>query len=67
MQIDTNSVKTFTNKECNFSYRDSIFKNNLKDQYIITKVHFKLSKTHMNITSYGDVESELNRLNLKAN
>jgi UDP-N-acetylmuramate dehydrogenase len=34
----------FTNESCQFAYRDSIFKNRLKDQYVITSVTFKLNK-----------------------
>lgn len=35
---------TFTNESCQFGYRDSIFKQSLKDQYVITSVTFRLRK-----------------------
>lgn len=35
---------TFTNENCQFGYRDSIFKQALKDQYVITSVTFRLYK-----------------------
>ena len=35
---------TFTNESCHFGYRDSIFKQALKDQYVITSVTFRLHK-----------------------
>ena len=44
IQIQTGEKRFFTNAECQFGYRDSIFKNELVNQYIITKVRFKLTK-----------------------
>jgi len=42
---------TFTNESCRFGYRDSIFKQSLKDQYVITSVTLRLSKQpHLNLT-----------------
>jgi len=55
----TGEVKTFTNKDCNFTYRDSIFKSKHKGRYIILSVTYKL-KIHKPInTSYGAIETEL--------
>ncbi|QYJ68324.1 UDP-N-acetylmuramate dehydrogenase [Flavobacterium litorale] len=60
MNISTQEVVTFTKEECEFAYRESIFKNNLKGKYIITSVTFKLTKTNHNInTAYGDINKEL--------
>ena len=42
--VDDLSEKTLQKSECNFGYRNSIFKNELKDKFIITSVVFKLSK-----------------------
>ncbi len=41
---DTKEVVAFSNEECKFGYRDSIFKNELKDKFIISGVKLKLSK-----------------------
>jgi UDP-N-acetylmuramate dehydrogenase len=42
---------TFTNESCQFGYRDSIFKQSLKDQYVITSVTFRLRKQpQLNLT-----------------
>lgn len=45
LNIQSGLMVTFTNESCQFGYRDSIFKQALKDQYIITSVTFKLRKT----------------------
>lgn len=42
--IKENKIKTLSNKDCKFSYRDSIFKNEAKGQYIITAVTYRLWK-----------------------
>jgi UDP-N-acetylmuramate dehydrogenase len=65
MNIITQEMKTFTNDQCNFGYRESIFKNQVKDQYIITSVIFKLTKRNHKInTSYGDILAELAKNNI---
>jgi len=50
---------TFSNRECDFGYRDSIFKKQLKDKAFITSVVFKLDKNPKFNTSYGAIEQEL--------
>ena len=60
--IDLKSAKKiqFSNKECNFGYRNSIFKNELKEKIVITSVRFKLTKiNHYLNTNYGAIEKEL--------
>ena len=66
MKIDTLEMKSFDNAECHFGYRESIFKNEVKDQYIITSVIFKLTKRNHKINiSYGDITAELDKLNIQ--
>lgn len=66
MTITNQEIKTFSKEECHFGYRESIFKNEAKDQYIITSVVFKLTKTNHKInTSYGDITAELEKNNIK--
>jgi len=59
--IDLASLKekTFSNTECVFGYRNSIFKNELKDKYLITNVVLKLSKQTKVNTSYGSINTVL--------
>lgn len=62
ISIANQEVRTFQNEECRFGYRESIFKNEVKDQYIITSVVFKLTKRNHKInTSYGDILGELEK------
>ena len=67
LEIGTMKPKIFSNQDCEFGYRNSVFKNKLKDQYIITSVTFKLTKTahHLN-SSYGAIQSELDKNNIKS-
>ena len=65
MNIETQEMKNFSKEECNFGYRESIFKHEVKDQYIITSVVFKLTrKNHKINTSYGDIIAELTKNNI---
>ncbi|WP_339836352.1 UDP-N-acetylmuramate dehydrogenase [uncultured Flavobacterium sp.] len=65
MEILTQSIKSFDKETCRFGYRESIFKNELKNQYIITDVTFKLTKKNHKInTSYGAIDIELEKNNI---
>lgn len=63
IEIESGAKKEITNSECNFSYRNSIFKDELKGKVVITKAVYKLSKTPLNNTKYGAITDELKRLN----
>lgn len=52
----------FTNAECAFAYRDSIFKNELKGKYLISEVYFRLQKQSEFNIAYGDVKHEVESL-----
>ena len=65
ISIKDQTIQSFTNADCHFGYRESIFKNEYKDLFIITSVVFKLTKKNHKInTSYGDILSELSKNNI---
>lgn len=67
VNIQTLEIKRFTKEECKFGYRESIFKNEAKGQYIIVAVVFKLTKQNHKINiSYGDIASELTKKDITA-
>jgi len=65
--IASGKLVQFSNEECNFGYRNSIFKNEAKGKYILTSVSFQLTKTNHNInTSYGAIETQLSAKGIKS-
>ncbi len=65
LNLTTLQVEVFELEDCHFGYRESIFKRELKDEYIITSVVYRLFKTPQLNTSYGAIESELQKMNIK--
>ena len=56
------SERDFSNTECNYAYRQSIFKNEPKDQYAVAYVIFTLSRVLQPKLGYGALEQEVERL-----
>jgi UDP-N-acetylmuramate dehydrogenase len=56
---------TFGPKDCQFGYRDSIFKHKYKDQFVILHVTYRLDKIPQYNTSYGAVDQELEKMGVK--
>lgn len=60
-EISTGSMRVFNKEDCQFSYRDSIFKSALKGRFIITEVILKLSKIFKPRLNYGAIQQELDQ------
>jgi UDP-N-acetylmuramate dehydrogenase len=65
IHIQEKTMHIFSNADCKFGYRESIFKHELKNQYIIVSVTFKLKKKPDLNTSYGAIEAELKAMGIK--
>ncbi len=65
MEISTGLIKTFQAADCEFGYRESVFKNRLKDKFIILNVTFKLTRNNHRINaSYGAIQEKLKENNI---
>lgn len=66
--IETGKIEQINNSGCKFGYRDSIFKNELKNKIIVTNLFLELSKTENYHIDYGNIKDELKNfetINLK--
>ncbi len=62
LHVQSVAEEEFKRADCKFGYRNSIFKNSAKGQYIITSVDFLLTKkNHQLKTSYGAIQEELKK------
>lgn len=61
ISLETKQKKVFSNDQCCFAYRDSIFKNDLKNKWIITAVVFELSKIKQFNMEYAALKGELDK------
>jgi UDP-N-acetylmuramate dehydrogenase len=64
--IEDKKLDTFSKNDCAFGYRESIFKNKYKDQFVITSVTFQLNKIPKYNTSYGAIETELEKMGVQS-
>lgn len=60
--IKEKKIQVFSAKDCEFGYRESVFKRKYKEQFVITSVTFKLNKKPVFNTSYGAIQQELDNM-----
>ena len=65
LNIKTLKIEVFDNESCKFGYRESIFKNSHKGNYVILSVTYKLSKQPNFNVSYGAIEKQLKEMKVE--
>lgn len=59
VEIATGRVVVFDNADCEYSYRQSKFKHDWKDKYLVTHVIYRLLKTFRPDLDYGNIRAAL--------
>jgi len=63
--LSERKIHTFTATDCEFGYRDSVFKNRYKNEFAILSVTFQLKKKPVYHVSYGAIAEELEKMGVK--
>jgi UDP-N-acetylmuramate dehydrogenase len=66
IEIATGRPCMWGNDECEYGYRQSRFKHEWKDKYLITRVTYGLSRTFEPHLDYGNIRAELERKGITA-
>lgn len=64
VHLKDKSLHTFTKADCEFGYRESVFKRKYKGQYLITSVTFRLNREPIFHVSYGAIQQELEKMDI---
>lgn len=64
--LQSGKMQRFTKDECEFGYRESVFKGRYAGRFVITEVVFCLPKVASSTVQYGDIQAELAKLNLSS-
>jgi len=64
VDAESGEERIFSKEECEFGYRESVFKHTYKNKYIIMDVSFRLTKKHVLSTHYGAINDELKKNNV---
>ena len=59
LDVNTGELRVFNHNDCNFGYRESVFKKEEKGQWIISSVTFCLDKIHHLKMEYGDIQKRI--------
>ncbi len=62
ISTEDGTFRIFDNNQCEFAYRNSIFKNVLKSKYLVTRVFYKLSTDSILNLSYGSLKDEVSNI-----
>jgi UDP-N-acetylmuramate dehydrogenase len=65
LHINENKLVIFNAGDCEFGYRESVFKRKYKNEFIIASVTYRLNKQPVFNTSYGAIEQELEKMGVK--
>lgn len=65
MNLNDGTIHPFTHEKCQFGYRDSIFKNDLKNQYAILSVVLRLNKKPQYHVEYANIQETLQSMKVK--
>ncbi len=65
IEIATGKACMWRNEECGYSYRQSRFKHDWKNQYLIIRVSYRLSRTFTPHLDYGNIRAELEKKGIK--
>lgn len=64
-EIETGKIKEFSKADCKFDYRESVFKQELKNKFIVLSVKFNLSTVANLQISYGAIADEISKRGIK--
>lgn len=65
VEIATGKLVVFDNKDCQYSYRQSKFKHEWRDKYLVTHVIYRLKKTYAPDLDYGNIRASLSAKNIE--
>ncbi len=65
LHLNDKTIHKFSLKDCEFGYRDSVFKKKFKHQFVILSVTYRFSKNHVLNINYGAIQQELERIGVK--